>query len=327
MIILSGACSTSGQASSDTTGSPPHTTIIAPLVKARTIKAHANSIDAVAYSPQGTLFATGSWSRDPKWGPRGEVKIWDAQGKMRRTLHGHAAAVKALAFSPNGQILASGAYDKTLILFNTRSGAATKLPNRHAAPIILLSFSPDGSQLVSGDEGGALIFWNVRTLRPVQERFLRGHSGKMRAYAYSWPNDVLATADAGQAVMLWKAEHGGPRLLTKNRGLALSLAFSPDGKLLASANHSDVWLWDVASGNDVSALVHTAPVGVLAFSPDGSVLACGLQDGGIDLHLTNDPVGSPTALTHGSKISVLAFSSAPRAMISGSSDGSLIVWR
>lgn len=302
-------------------------TIVDHPVRAHTIKAHANSIDAVAYSPTGMLFATGSWSRDPKWGPQGEVKIWDAQGKLHKTLRGHAGAVKALTFSPDGQILASGAYDKTLILFNTRSGSASKLPNRHTAPIILLSFSPDGRQLLSGDESGALIFWEVRTLRPVQERFLRGYSGRVRARAYSWRNDVLATADASQAVMLWKGEYGTPQLLTKNRGLALSLAFSPDGRLLASANHSDVWLWDVASGSDVSSLVHPAPVGVLAFSPDGSILACGLHNGGIVLHEMDNPVGSPTSVRHEPKVSVLAFSPTAGVLVSGSSDGSLVVWK
>jgi WD40 repeat protein len=313
----SGICDTPQQLASSYAGGTPHATI----------KAHANSIDALAYSPQGTNFATGSWSRDPKWGVRGEVKLWDTQGKLQKTLQGHAATVKALAFSPDGQILASGAYDKTLILFNTRSGAATKLPNRHSAPIILLSFSRDGRQLVSGDEGGTLIFWEMRTLRPVQERFLRGYSGRIRAYAYSWQNDLLATADASQAVMLWRGERGSPRLLTKNRGLALSLAFSPDGKLLASANYSDVWLWDVDSGNDVSGLVHGAPVDVLAFSPEGSILACGLQNGGIVLHQTDYPVGSPISLKHGAKVNVLAFSPTRKGLVSGSTDGTVIVWR
>jgi len=63
---------------------------------------HDQRIDALAFSPDHRLIATGAWDR--------AIKIWDClSGRLVTTLQGHAARVTALAFSPDGRWLASGA--------------------------------------------------------------------------------------------------------------------------------------------------------------------------------------------------------------------------
>jgi len=104
---------------------------------------------------------------------------------------------------------------------------------------------------------------------------------------------VLAVAGADGAIRLWDLRsrnradvfRADLHRRTGHDAAALSLAFSPDGSLLASA-HVDgvVHLWDMAKGQEVSVrLRHDESVGTLAFSPDGATLATGSLDANLRL--------------------------------------------
>ena len=96
------------------------------------------------------------------------------------------------------------------------------------------------------------------------------------------------------SVSLWGSDRGlGKRLLPLyelltefNVGKAVfSLAFSPDGKLLASGSDDDtVCLWDVDTQKQVGVLTgHSDSVNSVAFSPDGNLFASGSSDGKVRL--------------------------------------------
>jgi len=252
-------------------------------------------------------------SSDGKWaacagtdGPDHVVWLWELKsGRKRHSLRGHTATIHSIAFSTDGNQLASGSSDKSVRLWDTRTGELTLtlsqpdqiVPGQRnwgiPGMVFTVAFSPDGTLLASGGgdgvgEYGEVVLWDLPSGK-LRQRLLGPGEKQVWAVAFSPDQKLLVSGQVEGTIKLIDVSTGAITRKWHAEAQLRSLAISPDGNVLATGLRKDVKIWKLETGELQDTLSgHGNWVGSLAFSVDGKLLASASSDGVKLWHLTKE---------------------------------------
>lgn len=300
-----------------------------PLIRTLTVGG-INTINCIAYSPDGKTLASGGWNK--------AIKLWDTQnGYERQTLTWYSryvVNVTSVAFSPDGKFLASGSEERynSIKLWDLQTGRELQTLERNTS-VYCVTFSPDTRSIAVANprreswEPPTVTLWEFKTGN-VRE-ILTNH-GYISSIAFSPDGNILATGGTiDNTIKLWQVQSGLElQTLNGHSDDVTSVAFSPDGKTVASGSEDKtIKLWEVSSGRELQTLNgHSGDVTSVAFSPDGKTVASGSKDKTIKLWEVLSGRELQTLSGHSDEVLSVAFSPDGKALASGSKDKTIKLW-
>ncbi len=331
-------------------------------------RGHTDIVYSAAISPSGELIASGGRDKTVKLWPRGASSAGAASASPGSVLTlVQEAAAPCVTFSRDGQWLLTACGVSTqnkpppsssALFWNATTGESAGSLARRSDVVSAVAFSPDGRTIATGCQDYTATLWDAKSKQKIRQ--LRGHADAVTAVAFSPDGKTLATASRDTTIRLWPIDArvttdinstsaasgtagvsaGDPpdktvvehvATLRGHEGWVQSVAFSPDGKLLASCGiDRSARLWDPANGRQIAVLHGGGPCMSVAFSPSGDQLAVGGKDRTVRVwNVAARRFAADEALVlQGNRSSILSVAFAPdgATLAAGSQDATVSLW-
>jgi WD40 repeat protein len=205
--------------------------------------AQADDILTVAFSNDGKDLGAG--------GADGIVYVWDTSThRLKARLTGHAQAVTAVTFAPDGRTLISGSQDGTIRCWDIVTNQARWIISVRSKVVVstvrYVRFSPDGNMVATSASRDATIrLWGAATGQALMS--LRGVADFIGSVEFTPDGTGLAAGDSRGDLTIWDLKSRRPRTSwNAHSGPVTAIAYSADGRSLASAGEGTIKLWTLS---------------------------------------------------------------------------------
>jgi len=193
------------------------------------IGGHSESVNSIAYSPNGQLLVSGSSDRT--------IKVWSRDGTFIKSLaipydpNAQLTDVRSVAVSPDGTLIAAGVEQYrnqtefgAVQIWRISDGQLVQNFTGYGQAVNSVAFSPDGQYVASGAADRSLKVWRMVDGTLVSSRF--DHAQQVKAVAFSPDDQWLASASDDMTAKLYRTSDWGlERTLSGHTNQVLSLAF------------------------------------------------------------------------------------------------------
>jgi WD40 repeat protein len=261
----------------------------------RELPGNTGNVEAVAFSPDGSLVAAASTD--------GLARVWRVGKGGPITIPGDATALTDVSFSLDGAHVVIASRDGSVRVSKADSGVPLIVLDGHDGWVTSAEFTgAAGSFVVTASVDGTARIWDALVQPQLAE--LARLPGPVSGLAFDADGRLRASVgrvahvldpDTGEVVRRERATKSSPRIdgpegmtatirgktvvlrrageektLEGHRNRILAAGFSPDGSLLATASEDhDVRIWDTASGERIRTLEQNSEIRDVSFSPDG----------------------------------------------------------
>lgn len=277
---------------------------------------HRNSVNSVAFSPDGQRLASGASD--------GTIKIWDVNSGSCQTFECDSP-VLSIVFSPDGQQLVSGLYDQIQVWDIKESSFYLQTSKSFNHQVYSVIFSRNG-RFAFGLSNGVVGVWDMES---TYLQTFKGHKKPVLSVVFSPNNQLLASGSSDGTIKVWDIISGAClQTLEGHKKSINSVIFCPNGhRLTSGSSDSTIRVWDIDSGVCLQTLEdHESVVKSVVFSPDGQQLASGSGDGTVRVWDIESGTCLRTFKGHNFSINSVAFSLNGQQLASNSNDTTVRIW-
>jgi WD40 repeat protein len=259
----------------------------------------------------------------------GRLHVWDRLSETEtHSFQTGESDYLNVAFAPNGKLLAWVA-SNSLGVLDLKSGKqdTNSIQGNQTCGLLGLAFSPDSREIAFSSHTNVMLYdLKTRIFHPFAS-----FGEEICALRYSPDGGLLAFGHEHGRVSLWDRETG--KKLTEHSGvhvfLTSGLAFSRDGRWLATSGSQTINLWPVTRkglGRPRTFTAHVGFIPAVAFSPDATRLISASSDHTLKFWNTMDGAEVGTLYGHDSCVSDVLFSQDGNMIFSSGQDGTVRIW-